>query len=84
MVWLIAPSSLASAQEPCLDLAHYDQRKPDLVANSEPGGEFGVSSEEIGEPVRVDRDPHFHLFRSIFRWEPTGRTRGRLPRMPAT
>ncbi len=60
----LVPLDSAAAVEASLNLGKYNQRHPYFVASSEPLGQRRVALEKIGQPIRVERDPHFHLSQS--------------------
>lgn len=42
-----------------------NQRDLDFVAEREPVGECGIALKEVGQPIGIEGDPHFHLSQSI-------------------
>ena len=61
----LIPLLLGAAVEAGLDFRENDEWNPDLLARSQSFRQRSISAKEIGQPVRLDSDLHFHFSRSI-------------------
>ena len=43
----------------------HDERNPNFVTRAKKRRKRGISLEQVGQPVRVESNPHFHLSASI-------------------
>jgi hypothetical protein len=62
------PALLSATKKTGLHFAQDNERNPDLFRSLQFLGKFRIATEQIGDPIGIERNPHFHLSGSICLW----------------